>query len=121
MLHFFHLFGMAGEGNSCVDFNLKNGDKALGGRVLPSSWILGAGRLEMSCLREMSSTWFFFRSQYDLPACASGYDVFQCHVDAVHCVLPVLSVTGEGKGAVTSVSMGLGDKLQNVIEIDIPQ
>ena len=36
-------------------------------------------------------------------------------------VLLVLSVTGEGKDAVIRICLGLEDKLQNFIEIDIPQ
>ncbi|KAG0726324.1 hypothetical protein GWK47_036818 [Chionoecetes opilio] len=112
---------MTGEGQSRVKLHPKDGDGSLKGSDLPSSRMSGAGRLVMSCLREISRAWVFVRGQADLPSTTPGDDVVQCQIDVAHRVLPVTSVTGEGKGAVISVGLGLRNELENVIEIDIPQ
>ena len=61
----------------------------------------------------------FVRGQANLPPSTPCSNSLQRVVDALDGVPPVVPVTSKGDGAVVSVSMGLRDELENVVEINI--
>ncbi|KAG0693201.1 hypothetical protein GWK47_027588 [Chionoecetes opilio] len=72
------------------------------GEVIALKPYVGAGRLAMSCLREISRAWVLSEARLTCHRLLQVTMLSNARVYAAHRVLPVTSVAGEGKGAVIS-------------------